>query len=460
MLFPEIEFVGVDLSKIQIDDGKKEIADLGLKNIELKHMSLSDIDADFGEFDYIICHGVFSWVPKSVQQDIMRVCKRNMSKHGVAYISYNTLPGWSTVSAIRDMMVYHTRNFSTPNEKVSQAVGMLRFALENQNDESNHWKIALKSELDTLLSHNPSYIFHDHLEENNNPLYFYQFIEMAKQAGLQYLGESSLASMYVGNMSVNAAAILKNLTDQVGQEQYMDFVRNRRFRQTLLCHDSNRLNFNLSSEKVFEFYISLASHIKPDFNPALEDWTKEASRSFCSGAFTVIDRVVAIALTLLYEKNGMAISSDEVVTEVTKKLGWNNELTVHAIFGDNAMELAMRGIIILHDGPEKCVQTVSKKPEVWSYTRHRLNTHGYFVNVKLESCASNFVSAELVKLLDGNRTKEEAIEELKKILKERGIEVKDKDGNLLTEEADIDKNIEVTALEQLGFLMANSLLVA
>ncbi|MDR1458412.1 MAG: methyltransferase regulatory domain-containing protein, partial [Puniceicoccales bacterium] len=414
VLFPEVKFVGIDLSSVQIGEGQKEVNALGLENIELKHMSISDINIDFGEFDYIICHGVFSWVPKSVQWDIIRVCKENLSKHGVAYVSYNTLPGWGIVSAIRDMMVYHTRDFSDPKEKISQAINMLQFALENQAEKDNHWKIAIELELKTLMNHGAHYIFHEHLEENNHPMYFYQFIEMANKLELKYLGDSSLPSMYVGNMTAKAADTLKNINTQVRQEQYMDFIRNRRFRQTLLCHGSNNLSFNLSPEKVFDFYLSLNPEFKPDFNPIFEDWAKEAPRLFNNGNLVVNDTITAMILVVLNDKNGHVISSNELITEATIRLGWNNELAVHAVLGVNAMELAMRGVIFLHDGPEKCVQTISEKPEVWSYARHRAAAGNYLVNVKLESCATDFVSAELAKLLDGSRTKPEAFDELKK----------------------------------------------
>ncbi|MDR0351503.1 MAG: class I SAM-dependent methyltransferase [Puniceicoccales bacterium] len=460
MLFPEAKFVGIDLSKIQIDEGKKIINDLGLKNIRLEHKSISDVDVNFGEFDYIICHGVFSWVPNSVQWDIIRVCKENLSKNGVAYVSYNVLPGWGIVSAIRDMMIYHTSHFSNPQEKVSQAISILKFALENQFGENNHWKIAIENELNTLINHDISYLFHEHLEADNHPVYFYQFVEMAGRGGLRYLGDTLLSSMYVGNMPVKVIEALKILTDQVRQEQYMDFLINRRFRQTLLCHGSNKLNFAVSPEKILEFHLSLNPDIKPDFNPGLEDWTKQVPRSFFNGSITANDTIMAMALVVLGERNGHVISAKELITETTQRLGWKSELAVHAVFGGSALELAMRGIVFIHDGPEQCVRTISEKPEVWSYARYRVSHGNHLVNVKLESHVANFVISEFAKLLDGTRTKEEAIDELKKNLKKMDIEIRDNDGHVVSEEASIDKYIEQAANEHLNYFLTKSFLVS
>ena len=110
--YPKGQYVGVDLSKTQIDSGLEQVKSLGLKNIELKCCSITDIDESFGKFDYIICHGVISWVPDFVRDKIFEISSKNLSKNGIAYISYNTLPGWNMVRSIRDMMLYHAKDLS------------------------------------------------------------------------------------------------------------------------------------------------------------------------------------------------------------------------------------------------------------------------------------------------------------------------------------------------------------
>src|SRR5690606_25508201 len=87
---PEGRFVGIDLSPRQIDDGRKVVAELGLSNIDLRPLSILDVDESLGTFDYIICHGVYSWVPEPVREAILRIMDRNLAPEGVGYISYNT----------------------------------------------------------------------------------------------------------------------------------------------------------------------------------------------------------------------------------------------------------------------------------------------------------------------------------------------------------------------------------
>ena len=99
--FPGARFVGVDLSERQIADGTDVIEKVGLENIRLDHGSILNVDAKHGEFDYIICHGVYSWVPRDVQDHILKVCGENLSPNGVAYVSYNTYPGWHMRQMVR-----------------------------------------------------------------------------------------------------------------------------------------------------------------------------------------------------------------------------------------------------------------------------------------------------------------------------------------------------------------------
>ena len=86
LYYPNMQLVGVDYSSVQVNEGIEAIKKLGLKNVELKHMSIADITPELGLFDYIICHGVYSWIPKEVQDAILRVCNENLVKNGVAYV--------------------------------------------------------------------------------------------------------------------------------------------------------------------------------------------------------------------------------------------------------------------------------------------------------------------------------------------------------------------------------------
>ncbi len=209
---------------------------LDLTNIRIEHASILDVDSGWGQFDYIICHGVFSWVEPPVQDKILEICRENLTPAGVAYISYNTYPGWHLRESVRHMMRYHSAQFDDAAEQVEQARALLAF-LASASDTSLPYGQLLTREVERLSKASDSYLYHEHLEQTNQPLYFHEFVERAERAGLQYLSEAAISEMLTSHFPAEIAETLERISpDILHLEQYMDFVRNRQFRRTLLCH--------------------------------------------------------------------------------------------------------------------------------------------------------------------------------------------------------------------------------
>jgi len=83
----------IDLAAPADEMGRELARELGLKNLQLHQLSIDDVDEQFGEFDFVVAHGVYSWVPPQVRDSLLNVCSKHLSPHGVGYISYNTFPG-------------------------------------------------------------------------------------------------------------------------------------------------------------------------------------------------------------------------------------------------------------------------------------------------------------------------------------------------------------------------------
>jgi SAM-dependent methyltransferase len=121
-MHPLARMVGVDPSRVHIDQGRRRVHALGLDNIELIHGDIAHLDlAALGQFDFIICHGVYSWVPDEVQAAILAACGRLLSPVGVAYVGYNTYPGWKAKEIVRDAMLLSVDDTTTVDEKVRRA---------------------------------------------------------------------------------------------------------------------------------------------------------------------------------------------------------------------------------------------------------------------------------------------------------------------------------------------------
>ncbi len=255
--FPFSQFVGLDFSARQIADGEKVVRLAGLNNVTLRHANILDIDDSWGPFDYIICHGVFSWVPDAVREKILTVFQRHLTPHGVAYVSYNTYPGWHMRGMIRDMMRFHAMRFETASQRVQQARALLAFLAESARNDTGPYGTLLRAEVEGIRDQADSYLYHEHLEEVNDPLYFHQFVELADRHKLRYLGEARLSTMMLANFSPEVRKALEVVSsNQIQAEQYLDFVRNRTFRETLLVRDDAVPNWAIQPDSLSRLHVT------------------------------------------------------------------------------------------------------------------------------------------------------------------------------------------------------------
>ena len=232
--FPGSQCTGVELALGHVDEAKALITELGLSNAQVLHRSISDSMDDLGEFDYILAHGVFSWVPRAVQDRLLAICGKHLTPNGIAYISYNTLPGWHVRGLLRDALLSYCTPGARASERLAQAhalFDLIEPALHAQT--SLDAQLALK-EIDYLRRAAPSYVYHEYLEEINEPLLFSAFMQRAEQAGMAYLADAELWTMFPDTLGSAAAAAFAAIPERLQQEQMLDLARLRKFRRSLL----------------------------------------------------------------------------------------------------------------------------------------------------------------------------------------------------------------------------------
>lgn len=258
---PESEFVGVDLSGRQIAAGQTFVDRLGLKNIQLRPLNLMDLDESFGQFDYIIAHGFYSWVPAAVREHLLKICKRLLTSNGVAYVSYNALPGWRSLTGIRDMLLYRVRDVEPPLQRAELARELLGLLAEFSNNARSSsaglaqaYALYLQTMLNTTKKGDDGYFLHDILEETNDPVYFHEFAAQAARHGLQYLTDCDFRASLLNSLPAEVGKHIGGMArDRIEWEQYCDFLGNRMFRQNLLCHAGLEASFKLSVEALQSF---------------------------------------------------------------------------------------------------------------------------------------------------------------------------------------------------------------
>lgn len=235
---PNSKAVGIDLSPQQIASGQLLIDQLKIDNLKLLAMSITDIDASLGKFDYIICHGVFSWVPPEVRDAILRVCRENLNPNGIAYISYNTYPGWKASDIVRDAMLLNSYAAQSPQEKLGRAKQMLNL-LEHGLWDGNPMKSALARAAQQVAKQSNDYLAHEYLEAVNSPCYFLEFVAAIQQSGMVYLTDAEPQSTFPSTFGPNVVEQLRTLDVEATREmreQYLDFAVGRQFRKSLIIH--------------------------------------------------------------------------------------------------------------------------------------------------------------------------------------------------------------------------------
>lgn len=429
---PEASFVGIDLSARQIEAGQAVQARVGVRNVDLRQYDLMNVDATFGQFDYILIHGVYSWVPRAAQDKLLAICKERLAPQGIAYVSYNTYPGWHLRGMVRDMMVYHAQRFSDLSMKVPQARALLDFLADNVPTENSPYGLALKQEVETLRQSNDSYLAHEFLEEHNEPLYFHQFAERAIGTGLQYLGEAEFNSMLASNFPKNVSDTLNAIAPEIiPLEQYMDFLRNRAFRQSLLVHNNVMLSRSVTWQNVEPFLV--ASPLRPQAG-ADTDVTSTASVQFSNGrgaSITTTLPLVKSALLTLAEAFPRAIPFADLKRIARERLTAAGLADASAspaqdaeTLGADILSCYAAGIVELRAEPPRLTTEVSERPHADAYARLQATAGRQVTNRRHELVGLDELSRQLMPHLDGTADHAALLETMTRIAQTDVLQVR------------------------------------
>lgn len=250
---PGSHFTGVDLAEASIVEGRAIAAGLGLSNLDFVPMDLSQIGRALGEFDYIIAHGLYSWIPDDLRDRLFEVCRERLAPQGVALISYNALPGRHVRMMLREMMLYHTRNCADAGQRIEQARGLLQMVSQAQMFPPP-WLPMIEEEITEMRSGDDGALFHDDLATVNDAFYVRDFVARAARHSLQYLGDSEVQLMFDPKNTLDWLG-----DDLIEREQYLDFLHFRRFRHTLLCRAEAKLQRPAAPTQMDHFLFSASS---------------------------------------------------------------------------------------------------------------------------------------------------------------------------------------------------------
>jgi SAM-dependent methyltransferase len=459
---PDSEFVGIDQAQRPIASGQNFITELGLKNISLQSMDVCDVESlQFGNFDFIIAHGLYSWVSEPVRERILSICRGLLNEQGIAYVSYNAYPGNHLRDLVRGMMRFHTASVKDPKEKVGQARGLLRFLAESK-PKPDYYVAAIRAQFDRTLKHRDEAFFHDDLNEINRPFYFYEFMTDAERHGLKFVGEASETDLDSAQYSPEVAAKMKELAaaPEIVREQYKDFVSGCGFRRTLLCYQEIELAPDLLVERIPKLYVSCDAVATEEG----ESGSATVFRRPGGAELGTPDPLIRSALKFLCSQWPCSVPFESLLGAVTSgPLKASSALEADDADSTlvNALAKAYRGgFIQLNVLPFKTANTVSDRPATSRLARCQLE-HGDAATNQLHVSlrSPDPVSRRLVSLLDGTRDEQMLVDDLTDFVKSGGGKLYD-NGVLIEDSNEVRVILQRRIGDELRSLMRNAMLVS
>lgn len=419
---PDAEFHGIDLAAEPIRKGCQMLAVLGLRNVELRQMNIMEAPRDLGTFDYIIAHGLYSWVPEAVREQILAICRRHLADNGIAYVSFNAYPGCHLRDLTRRMMLFHAGQFSEPSERVKQARALLKF-LAGAKSESGLWQEVLQHELERIEKYQDGGFFHDDLSPVYRPFYFYEFMEAARRHELEFVAEADVKDMQPAGLSAEAVRVIDKMEqmNRVAHEQYLDFVAGRAFRQTLLCRRECRLDRELKPERICRFLVAAdGAPVNPAANaaaPGMEDFQRGKT------VIATSQPLLKSALMFLGRVWPRRVPFDELLNkarELAAGAGTSNQPPIEAARGDLA-DFLLRcyaiGFVDLHSYPSTFVTEISERPIASPLARLQISQGTSVSSPRhLALKIDDALGRDLVRLLDGTRDRPALLEDLGRLV--------------------------------------------
>jgi len=385
---PAATVVGFDFAARPIARAQRMIGELGLANVRALELDLRDVPRDFGTFDYIIAHGLYSWVPADVRAHVMPLIARHLARNGVALVSYNAMPGSHLRAVVWDMLQYHTRGLDDKSAKVKAARALLDLVAIPVDDDTPGQQ-AMRAQVRSAADGSDASLAHDDLSEPNQPFYFHEFVDDAQRSGLTFLAEARLESMLGAGIAPPVRQALGRL-DRLAREQYLDFVEFRHFRESLLCHADVPTRFVLEPSRVTGLHVL----------PSLATRRAAAAQQQQAHATDPLEQWLLSRWPLAVPVAELGRWRDAQESSPRTDARMSTEQRV--------AELYAAGRVDLRAAPAGVVAVAGERPEAFAAARWINREHDVIPSLYHEALRyQDPIGRKLLALLDGTRTRDE-----------------------------------------------------
>ena len=418
--YPQSRFLGIDLSGDSIRQANANATQLGLSNVAFRQEDILALTADLGRFDYVIVHGVYSWVPDPVRQRIIALFGDVLAPQGVAYVSYNALPGCRLRDLARDVMLYAVRDIDEPRERVRVARAALRDVAE-ASDPDSYYGAALRQRLKQIDELPDNVFYHDDLNPGARAFALHEVLSAAGRHGLQFLAEASFPNLY-GAAKGRAQQLLAQIPveEAARREQTLDLLIGRAFRETLLCRAELPLRRGIRTDALRPYYLAA--------NVRLVQQTTEAARpgvecfEFGEGVRLSVDLPLCkAALGIMSAIWPASIAWEELVArscrEVAGEIGPD---LVHEVerLDEALIAIFKAGLLDIRLEPPALTTEISEKPAASDVARWQASSALEVTDLRHRTVQLDSLFRKFVCLLDGSRDQDMLLADMNAFLAE------------------------------------------
>jgi methyltransferase-like protein/trans-aconitate methyltransferase len=429
MLLPGAQLVGFDLSEQQIDQGRAAMTAAGIGNVSLCALDLAEVGTSLGTFDYIVAHGVFSWIPDMIQDELLALLARCLAPNGVAYLSYNVRPGWHELSVIRDALMFDLRGIDGPRARLQRAREYIAWLLDATRS-SGRYGPSFLAELAEVHGLDDYSLLHEYLGPVNVPMHFHKLIARAGRYGLSYLCDAEPALSADHSLAAEGAlARERSPGELVFAEQHYDFLTNHRFRRTLFCSRGASLTRTIDAGLVEGMWVS--SRGQPQGAEGDLAGPEPLTFSTPQSDLTTARPLMKAALVHLASVAPRAIPFLELREAVQGRLGRDtfSDADVAALREDLVQAfLSSVGMVTLRTYAPPCVTDAGDRPVATPWVRY-LAAHAERVpGLDHDMVRVDAIMRKILPLLDGTRDRAALEAELMSMVERGEITVRAPDG--------------------------------
>ena len=239
---PQGQFVGVDFNERHLAVARDAAAFMGLTNIRFMQADFRSFARDNSlHFDFIVSHGVWSWISAAQQQAILQLVHQSLKPRGLCYLHYMCHPGATQMLPLQKLLIEAARELPGSSEQQLQA----GLELLSQMDAAGafHDQPRLRAGLQTLQQQNLAYLAHDLLAEHWRPQHSVDMHRLLGQAGAVQLGSADpFENLEAMSIPGNLQPLLARPSSPAVRETFKDLARHQHQRRDLFQRDPVRLS--------------------------------------------------------------------------------------------------------------------------------------------------------------------------------------------------------------------------